>query len=153
MRIKKIDLPVNCYQTKLFQMHQCAMIVSQEKNCDILKVVCKLARFFLPDFWPEMAIRPEMAFWPEWLFDKNCFSSKNTFVKFEVAFWPDIAFRLEMLFSTESALQLNKYETDPYFLQIFQSNTTVCLIIYVFCKSCKHGCEPEIVQKIKTKND
>ena len=48
-------------------------------------------------------------------------------------------------------VQLNEYETNPYFLQIFQSNTTVCLIIYVFCKSCKHGCEPEIVQKIKTK--
>ena len=38
-------------------------------------------------------------------------------------------------------LQLNEYETNPYFLQFFQSNTTVCLIIHVFCKSC----EPEIV--------
>ena len=38
-------------------------------------------------------------------------------------------------------VQLNEYETDPCFLQIFQSNTTVCLIIHVFCKSC----EPEIV--------
>ena len=37
--------------------------------------------------------------------------------------------------------QLNKYETDPYFLQFFQTNTTVCLIIHVFCNSC----EPEIV--------
>ena len=34
-------------------------------------------------------------------------------------------------------VQLNEYETNPYFLQIFQSNTTVCLIIYMFCKSCK----------------
>ena len=25
-----------------------------------------------------------------------------------------------------------------YFLQIFQSNTTICLIIHVFCKSCEH---------------
>ena len=33
-------------------------------------------------------------------------------------------------------LQLNEYETEPYFLQIFQSNTTVCLIIHVLCKSC-----------------
>ena len=41
-------------------------------------------------------------------------------------------------------LQLNKYETDPYFLQIFQSNTSVCLIISVFCKSCEPICEPEI---------
>ena len=45
-------------------------------------------------------------------------------------------------------VQLNKYETDPYILQIFQSNTSVCLIISVFCKSCESMlCEPEIVQK------
>ena len=42
-------------------------------------------------------------------------------------------------------LQPNKYETDLYFLQIFQSNTSVCLIISVFCKSCEPICEPEIV--------
>ena len=41
-------------------------------------------------------------------------------------------------------VQLNKYETDPYFLQIFQSNTLVCLIISVFCKSSEPNCEPEI---------
>ena len=29
-------------------------------------------------------------------------------------------------------IQLNKDETDPYFLQFFQSNTTICLIIHVF---------------------
>ena len=40
-----------------------------------------------------------------------------------------------------SAIQPNKYETEPYFLQLFQINTTVCLIIHLFCKSC----EPEIV--------
>ena len=34
--------------------------------------------------------------------------------------------------------QLNEYETNPYFLQFFQSNTTVCLIIHLFCKSCEH---------------
>ena len=45
-------------------------------------------------------------------------------------------------------VQLNKYETDLYFLQIFPSNTSVCLIISVFCKSCEPTlCEPEIVQK------
>ena len=47
-------------------------------------------------------------------------------------------------------LQLNKYETDPYFLKNFQSNMTVCLIIHVFCKNC----EPDIVLavlQIKTK--
>ena len=38
-------------------------------------------------------------------------------------------------------LQLNEYETNLHFLQRFQSNTTVCLIIHMFCKSC----EPEIV--------
>ena len=31
-------------------------------------------------------------------------------------------------------LQLNNYETEPYFLQFFQMNTTVCLIIHVFCE-------------------
>ena len=36
---------------------------------------------------------------------------------------------------------MNRYETDPYFLHFFPSNTTVCLIIRLFCK----GCEPEIV--------
>ena len=34
---------------------------------------------------------------------------------------------------------------NQFFLQFFQTNTTVCLIIDVFCKSCKH--EPEIVLK------
>lgn len=38
-------------------------------------------------------------------------------------------------------VKIKEYKTDPYFLQIFQGNTTVCLIIPLFCKSC----EPEIV--------
>ena len=38
----------------------------------------------------------------------------------------------------------NKYKADPYFLQLFQSNTSVCLIITVFCKSCEPICELEI---------
>ena len=50
---------------------------------------------------------------------------------------PEITAKAQMV-------QLNKYETDPYFLQIFQSNTSVCLIISVFCKSCEPICEPEI---------
>ena len=29
-------------------------------------------------------------------------------------------------------LQLNEYQTDPYFLQFLQSNLTVCLTIYMF---------------------
>ena len=49
----------------------------------------------------------------------------------------------------QELVQLNKYETDPYFLQIFQSNTSVCLIISVFYKSCEPICEPEIVLKIQ----
>ena len=31
-------------------------------------------------------------------------------------------------------LQLNEYQTDPYFLQYFQRNTTVCLIIQCFVR-------------------
>ena len=46
-------------------------------------------------------------------------------------------------------VQLNEYEADSYFLQNFQSNTTVCLIIREFCQSC----DPEVVQQIKTKSD
>ena len=44
-------------------------------------------------------------------------------------------------------IQLNKYKTDSYFLYVFQSNTSVCLIISVFCKSCEPICKPEIVLK------
>ena len=56
-------------------------------------------------------------------------------------FWSRIAvFKYLQIYNT---VQLNKYKTDPYFLQIFQSNASVCLIISVFCKSCKPICEPE----------
>ena len=44
----------------------------------------------------------------------------------------------------KSEVQLNKYETDPYSLQIFPINMSVCLIISVFCKSFELICEPEI---------
>ena len=44
-------------------------------------------------------------------------------------------------------IQLNKYETDPYILQIFQSDTSVCQIISMLYKSCEPMLwEPEIVQ-------
>ena len=33
----------------------------------------------------------------------------------------------------------------------FSKAIRVCLIIYVFCKSCEHGFEPEIVQKNQNK--
>ena len=52
---------------------------------------------------------------------------------------------------TSVKLQLDKYQIDPYFLHILQSNTLVCLIISVFCKSCEPICESEIVLKIQTK--
>ena len=48
---------------------------------------------------------------------------------------------LQHFLKSLTLLQLNEYEMDPYFLQFFQSNMTVSLIIHVFCKSC----EPEIV--------
>ena len=48
---------------------------------------------------------------------------------------------LPNLYDNVTILQLNEYVTDPCFLQIFQSNTTACLIIHVFRKSW----EPEIV--------
>ena len=41
-------MPVNWYQTKLFQMHLCAMAFQSEMA-----------------FWPEMTFRPEIVFWPE----------------------------------------------------------------------------------------
>ena len=43
----------------------------------------------------------------------------------------------------------NDGKTDPYFLQFFQSNTKVCLIIHEFCQSR----DPEVVPKIKTKTE
>ena len=48
-------------------------------------------------------------------------------------------------------VQLNEYETDPYFLQIFQSSMSVCLIICAFFKSWEPICEPEIVLKTQTR--
>ena len=46
-----------------------------------------------------------------------------------------------VLLSNPYQIQLNEYETEPYFLQFFQSNSKVCLIIYMFCESCN----PEVV--------
>ena len=47
-------------------------------------------------------------------------------------------------------IQINDYETDLYFHQNFQSNTTVCFIIQVFWKSCKLEIVLAVLQ-IKTK--
>ena len=44
----------------------------------------------------------------------------------------------------EKNIQLNKYETEPYFPRIFLRNTSVCLIIPVFCKICELNTEHEI---------
>ena len=47
--------------------------------------------------------------------------------------------RPNILFQTKNRIvQLNKWQTDSYFLQNFQTNTTVCLIIHQFCQSCDH---------------
>ena len=57
-------------------------------------------------------------------------------------------FRREICHFSTQLLQLNKYETDPFILQIFQSDMSVCLIVSVFYKSCEPMLgEPEIVQK------
>ena len=45
---KRIHLSVNCYQAKLFQIHQCAMAFRPEMT-----------------FRPEMSFQPEMAIWQE----------------------------------------------------------------------------------------
>jgi hypothetical protein len=44
---------------------------------------------------------------------------------------------------------VNEYETYPYFLQIFRSNTFS--IIYVFCKSCEYGCEMKLFKTTESK--
>ena len=70
--VEIINLPVNCYQTKLHQMHQCAMIVNQEKNCETLKVAMMFSQKWLfglkCHFPPEMTFRPEITFQPEIVF-------------------------------------------------------------------------------------
>ena len=44
---------------------------------------------------------------------------------------------LKKLLDYAGKVQLNKYETNPYFIQFFQRNRTICLIIHVFCQSCE----------------
>ena len=56
---------------------------------------------------------------------------------------------LAQKYGVRGKVQINEYEAELYFLQFFQSNMTVCLIVYVFCKSC----ESEIVLAIKTVNE
>ena len=60
-----------------------------------------------------------------------------------------IIFEIKSEFSMlplKNSKTIQVWKTDLYFLQFFQTNTTVCLIIYVFCKNF----EPKIVLKIKT---
>ena len=47
-------------------------------------------------------------------------------------------------------LQLDEYKTDPYFLQNFQSNMTVCLVIHLLFRSCELEIVLTVLQ-IKTK--
>ena len=76
--VKIINLPVNRWQTKLYQMHQCAMIFNQEwwdikvcmRNSQIFKAekAFQLKMPFLSDMsiWQEIAFRPEMAMSQNW---------------------------------------------------------------------------------------
>ena len=70
-----------------------------------------------------------------------------------IRYWMIIERLLNDFFCASEALetneiQQNKYETNPYFLQIFQSNMSDCLIISLFCKSWEHICEPEITPTV-----
>ena len=70
--------------------------------------------------------------------EKNCPKPENL-ERIENKFGPDRRWNAiwsKYLFEKNSLVHLNKYKTDPCILQIFQSNTSVCLIISVFCKSC-----------------
>ena len=66
-------------------MHQCAMIVNQEKNCETLKVAVMFSQKWLFGLkwlvWPEITFPPEMTFRPE------------------ITFQPEKVFRLEILLS------------------------------------------------------
>ena len=46
---------------------------------------------------------------------------------------------LPFLKMQQKMLPLNEYETEPYFLQVFQSITTVRLNIPLLCKSCEQS--------------
>ena len=48
---------------------------------------------------------------------------------------------LAQKYGVRGKVQINEYEAELYFLQFFQSNMTVCLIIHMFCENC----DPEIV--------
>ena len=67
-------------------MHPCAMIVNQEKNCEILKVAWKLAIILASYILARMAFTSEIAFWPE------------------MAFWPELAFLARNGFSARNGL-------------------------------------------------
>ena len=93
---------------------------------------------------------------PRWTFLNNCCPLLSTIIsdgtKMSCCFnslLNDYWKIIEWFFCASEALetneiQLNKYKTDPYFLQIFQSNMLVCLIISMLCKSCEPICAPEI---------
>ena len=80
-------------------------------------------------------------FWADWAFWDN--TKKNLQFCYCILL-------LRAQITQELKLQRNKYKIDPYLLQIFQSSTSVCLIISALCRSRKLICELEIVQKIET---
>ena len=64
-------------------------------------------------------------------------------------------FRLDEKSQSGYELQLNEYETDPYFLQLSQNVTSDCLFTFVFFPRSYLNLltcfEPKIVLNIKTK--
>ena len=113
-------------------------------ECCTCSAVLSVKRFFLEIKLPSIC---KLRCWRDFFKKKNKLKKVVEITRFlhvKSKSWSMIMFQI----------QLNKYETDPYILQIFQSNTWVCLIISVFYnsvfyKSCEPMlCEPEIVQKI-----
>ena len=104
------------------------------------------------DFWPpknHLEITRELLLTSNWGSSSNLWFAPNQAYLAHNGLKPFLIEHYCSCIFFSWCIQLNKYETDPYILQIFQSNTLVCLIISVFCKSCEPMlCEPEIVQKI-----
>ena len=72
---------------------------------------------------------------PDWLYDFHGLSHLLfTEIKQAISLILVWLTKLNVTLIQNDLLQLNKYKTDPYFLQDFQSNTMVCLIIHAFCK-------------------
>ena len=79
---KITNLTANCYQMKLFQMHQCAMA-----------------------FRPKMAFRPEMTFWPEMALRLKTILSNSKWLLGQKWQWTKMAFKSEIAFLLEISFQ------------------------------------------------